>query len=227
MPPARLMVLIAAHVIAVALFDRRAGVEIDAERGARRARTRRRARRARCRRAGRRRSRGGSAREKCSTPPVCTTTGPATTAMRPPALLDVAHHRGDARDAAFDAALRGDLVAHEREAEAIALAELRRDADAVVPADDGSPPRTSRSLRHDGARRRRRRSRRPCAAARLRPTAAEADVRAVVGRRVEVVGHAAVLLRRLDERVALAHRVAAERGRAAAAARRATASSAR
>ena len=36
-------------------------------------------------------------------------------------------------------------------------------------------------------------------------------MRAVVGRRVEVVGDAAVLFGRLDQRVALAHRVRAER----------------
>ena len=74
--------------------------------------------------------------EKCSTPPVCTTTGPATTAMRPPAFFTSRIICGDARDAAFDAALRRDVVAHEREAEAVAFAELRRHADAVVAADD-------------------------------------------------------------------------------------------
>ena len=55
----------------------------------------------------------------------------------------------------------------------------------------------------------------------LHPPSAHAHVRAVVGGRVEVVRHAAVLLGRLDERVALAHRVAAPRWSAAAAAHRA------
>ena len=44
------------------------------------------------------------------------------------------------------------------------------------------------------------------------PLALEANVRAVVGRRIEVVGHAAVLFRRFHEHVAFAFRVAAERG---------------
>jgi hypothetical protein len=63
------------------------------------------------------------------------------------APLHVAHHRGDARHAALDAPLRRDVVAHEREAEPVALAELGRDADAVVAADDRFAPFTSRSLR--------------------------------------------------------------------------------
>ena len=43
---------------------------------------------------------------------------------------------GDARDAALHATLRRDVVAHEGEAETVALLELRRHADAYVSADD-------------------------------------------------------------------------------------------
>src|SRR6185436_8117926 len=50
--------------------------------------------------------------------------------------LDVLHHRRDARDADLDAPLGRDLVGHEREAEAIALAELGDDLDAVHAGDD-------------------------------------------------------------------------------------------
>src|SRR5947199_322646 len=46
------------------------------------------------------------------------------------------HHPRDARHAHLDAALRGDVVRHEREVGAIAIAEFRRDADAVEAADD-------------------------------------------------------------------------------------------
>ena len=77
---------------------------------------------------------------------------------------------GDARDAAFDAALRRDVVAHEREAEAVALAELGRDADAVVAADHRFAGLHVAQLAALGARRSRRRSPRPCAASRLPPT---------------------------------------------------------
>ena len=64
-----------------------------------------------------------------------TTTGPATTAILPAALLDLPHHVRDAADHPFDAALRGNVIAHEREAQAVALAELRGHANTVVPAE--------------------------------------------------------------------------------------------
>ena len=51
-------------------------------------------------------------------------------------LLHLAHHGGDAGDTAFDAPLRRDVVAHEREAETVALAELGRHANPFVAADD-------------------------------------------------------------------------------------------
>src|SRR6188474_1862866 len=54
----------------------------------------------------------------------------------PPAgLAHVAHHLRNPRHAAFDAPLRRDVVAHEGEAMPVALAELRRHADALVTAD--------------------------------------------------------------------------------------------
>src|SRR5688572_33414979 len=50
--------------------------------------------------------------------------------------FDLAHHLRDTGDAAFDPPLRGHVVAHEREPEAIPFAELRSHAYAVVTADD-------------------------------------------------------------------------------------------
>ena len=50
--------------------------------------------------------------------------------------LHIAHHLGDARHASFDATLGRDVVAHEREAVAVAFLELGRDADADVTAHD-------------------------------------------------------------------------------------------
>src|SRR6476659_9369880 len=54
----------------------------------------------------------------------------------PARLLHLAHHLRDARDAALDAPLRRDVVAHERESKPVALPEFRRDANAVVSTDD-------------------------------------------------------------------------------------------
>ena len=81
-----------------------------------------------------------------------------------------AHQRGDAADAGLDAALRRDLVGHEREVRAVALAELRGDADAFQAADHAiaGPDLAQLAARRRG--RRRRRSRRPCAGARPRST---------------------------------------------------------
>ena len=75
----------------------------------------------------------------------------------PAGLLDVAHHLRDARHAAFDAPLGRDVVAHEGEAEPVALAELRRHADAVVAADDRLAGLDVAQLAALGAARRRRR----------------------------------------------------------------------
>src|SRR5262249_26039445 len=62
--------------------------------------------------------------------------GPGDECDAAAALFRLAHHRRDARDARLDAALRRDVVGHEREVGAIAIAELRRDADAVESAHD-------------------------------------------------------------------------------------------
>src|SRR5215208_5501399 len=50
--------------------------------------------------------------------------------------FDLTHHLRDPGDAAFDPPLRRDVVAHEREAETIPFAELRRHPYAIVTADD-------------------------------------------------------------------------------------------
>ena len=141
-----------------------------------------------------------------------TTTGPATNAMRPPACLDVAHHRRDARDADLDAPLRRDLVGHEREAVAIALLELRDDLDAVDAADDrrrrcGSRAACGRSPAPPSIDDRRVHA----LALDLDPLAAETDRGLVVGRRVEILGRAAVAIGGDDVRVLGARDAAAER----------------
>ena len=158
--------------------------------------------------------------EKCSTPPVCTTTGPATTAMRPP----------DFFTSRIICAMRATLPSTRRSDETSLLMNAKprrsRSRNSGVTRMP-SCPHTIGLARLDVAQL-------PALGASVGgdddgvhallvdfdPAALEADVRAVVGRRVEVVGHAAILLRRLDERVALAHRVAAERRSAAAAGRR-------
>ena len=76
---------------------------------------------------------------KYSVPPVWTTTGPATKTIRWPRPLVERIKRGDARDACLDAPLRRDLVRHEREVGAIALAKLGRHAQALEAADDAIP----------------------------------------------------------------------------------------
>ena len=112
--------------------------------------------------------------------------------MRPPARLHVADHVGDPRDARFDVALGGDAAGHEREAVAVALAELRDDADALdASRRRGSPARRSRSLRHTA----RPSSMTIAASIRWRSTSSHcprAHPGAVIARRVEVVGGAAI-----------------------------------
>ena len=115
-------------------------------------------------------------------------------------------------DAAFDATLRRDVVAHEREAETVALAELGRHANAFVAADDRLaaldvaqlPARRAPVVDDDDGVH-------PLFLD-LHPASADPHLGAVVGRRVEVVRDAAILLGRLDERVALADRMTAPRG---------------
>src|SRR5689334_8174744 len=124
-------------------------------------------------------------------------------------LLHVTHHRGDAGHAAFHPTFGRDVVAHEREAEAIPFLELRRYPNALVPADDRFAGADVTQL---AARRPRTRDHddgvHPLLF-HLHPLAADADMGAMVGRRVEIVRHAAILFRRLDQRVALAYGVTA------------------
>ena len=125
-----------AHVVAVAAFDRLAGVRGRRRATCRTAPARRRGRRARCRRAARRRSRRGSAPESASPPPVCTTTGPATTAMRPPAAL-TSRIIAAMRDTPTSTR-RSDEISLVMNAKPmpIALLELGNHANAVDAADD-------------------------------------------------------------------------------------------
>jgi hypothetical protein len=51
--------------------------------------------------------------------------------------FDIAHHLGDARHAALDTTLGRDVVAHEREAQTVALAKFRCHADAGVTTHHG------------------------------------------------------------------------------------------
>ena len=126
--------------------------------------------------------------------------------------LDVAHHRGDALDADFDPALRRNLVRHEREAVAIAIAELRRHAHAGHAAHDPiAGPHVAQLAAARGP------CRRSTITASMRcfcdvePAAAAAHHRAVVRRRVEIVRHAAVAVGDSQERVGLIRQAAAER----------------
>ena len=131
--------------------------------------------------------------------------------MRPPLCFHVAHHVGNPRDAGLDAALGGDLVGHEREAVAIALAELRRDADALDAADDGVARAHVAQLAAQRAAAFDHDDRVHPLLLDLEPLPAVPHERPLVRRRVEVVGHAAVLVRLDDERVVAAGNPAAER----------------
>ena len=53
-----------------------------------------------------------------------------------PPRFDRFHHARDAFDARLDAPLGGDLVGHEREVGSLAVAKLRRHAEAAEAADD-------------------------------------------------------------------------------------------
>ena len=196
-PPARVDRVDRAHVVPVAAFDRRARSPGRRRARCRTAPARRRAPPGRCRRAARRRSRRESARRsrrrrRCGRRPArrrrrCD--------RRPPWRRRIIAAMRD--DADLDPALGRDLVGHEREAVPVALLEFRDDLDAVDAADDASPGWISRSLRQIARCRLRRRSRRPSAGARPPPTAPSIRTeRPVVGRRVEVLRHAAVAIGR-------------------------------
>ena len=123
------------HVIAVALLDRRAGHQIDAER---------RARQRELDVVHGQRVPGeddvhvalADQRREVLDAAGVDDDRPGDDGDAAAGRLDVAHHLRDARHAAFDATLGRDVVAHEREAETVALAELRRHADAGVAAHD-------------------------------------------------------------------------------------------
>ena len=109
-PPARKIGVDRAHVMPVAAFDRFAGFEIDAERGAEE----------RLldvvhgeRVAGEQHVDVAAANQLAEIrppPPVWTTTGPGDDRDAIAGLFGLAHHRGNPRDADLDAALGRDLV---------------------------------------------------------------------------------------------------------------------
>ncbi len=96
--------------------------------------------------------------------------------------------------------------------EAIAFLELRRHADAFVSADDRFAGAHVAQLATRGVVSRHHDDRVHALLVDLDPLAADADMGPVIGRGVEVVGNAAVLLRRLHERVTLADGMTAEAG---------------
>ena len=147
---------------------------------------------------------------KYAAPPVWTTTGPATKTMRRPGRARFAHQRGDAADAGLDAALRRDLVGHEGEVRAVALAELRGDADAFEAADDAIAGPHLAQLAARGAAVVDDDHGVHALAFDLDPLAADAHVRAQIGRRIEIVGHAAVAVGLAQQRVPLLDGAAAE-----------------
>ena len=187
-----------AHVVAVPAFDRLAGVEVHAERraeqrlldvvdGQRVAR-----------RAGRRRSRRESSSWKCGDPPVCTTTGPATTAMRPPAALTsriIAAMRATPTSTRRSDEISFVMNAKPWRSRSWNSGITRTPADAADDRDRRS--RTSRSLRQTRALP----SMTMTASIRCCSTSIQwppmPHQRPVVRRRIEVVRHAAVAVGRL------------------------------
>ena len=106
--------------------------------------------------------------------------------------LDLAHHGHDPRHADLDPPLGRDVAGHEREPEAVALLELGQDADAVEPADDPLPRPDVPQLAARGAAVAHHHHRVHPLVLHVDPSAAAADLRPVVGGRVEVVGDEAV-----------------------------------
>ena len=129
----------------------------------------------------------------------------------PTTPLDVADHLGNPRDARLDAALRRNFVRHERKAEPVALAEFRRHSDAFYSTDDhiaGADVAELAALRaiafdHDG--------RIHSLTIDLEPLAAVTDECPLVGRGVEVVGHASILVCGLNRGVVAAGDSASQR----------------
>ena len=140
------------------------------------------------------------------------TTGPATKTTRSPRALVCRIIVGDARHADLDAAFRRHLVRHEGKVAALSIAELRRDAQAVQPADDAiaDPDLAQLAARgravgvhhDDGVH--------PLARD-DDPAAIDAHVGSHVRRRIEIVWHGAIAVRDAQQRVPLLDRMTAER----------------
>ena len=80
-----------------------------------------------------------------ATPPVCTTTGPATTSTFSFFSDGVPHQRGRLPHGRIHLPLARNAVGHEGEREAVALLRFRRDADAAQPDDDVVARRAGRA----------------------------------------------------------------------------------
>src|SRR5688572_32442883 len=98
--------------------------------------------------------------------------------------FDLAHHLRDTGDAAFDPPLRGHVVAHEREPEAIPFTELRSHAYAVVTADDAFARLHVAQLAAGGRLSRHHDHRVHALALNVDPLAAKSNVGSVVCRRI-------------------------------------------
>src|SRR6185436_12035430 len=124
---------------------------------------------------------------------------------------DLTHHLRDTSDAALDPPLRRYVVAHEGKAEAVAFAELRRHAYAVVTADDALAGLDVAQFAACGRLSPDHNHRVHALVIDVYPLSAQSNVGPMVGRRIEVVGDATVFFSRFVEHVALADRMRAER----------------
>ncbi len=128
------------------------------------------------------------------------------------ARLGLTDHRGDARDAHLDSSFRRHLVRHEGKIAALAIAELRRHAQAVEAADHSiadldlaqlATRRSAVGADHD--------DRIHALARDGQPAAIDAHVGPHVRRRVEIVRHRAIAIRDPQQRVPFLDGMAAER----------------
>ena len=120
-----------------------------------------------------------------------------------PGRLYVAHDPGDPPNADLDAALGRHVVRHEREVRAAAIAELRRHADARKPADDAISRTDVAQLPALGAFRVDDDGGVHSLASHGDPLPANAHLGPLIGRRVEILGRAAVAIGIADERIVL------------------------
>src|SRR5688500_6580301 len=109
------------------------------------------------------------------------------------ALLHLPDHLRNPADDAFHPALGRHVVAHEREAEAVALAELGGDANALVTADHRFTGAHVAQLAAGRAAVRRDDHRIHALSFHFHPLASEPHVGTVVGRGIEVIRDAAIL----------------------------------